>query len=156
MPPAFAALLADFAAFAGVAGATDGALGLEFEAGAHVVRVLPHPADPDWLIAEVDVASGIHATPTAYQALHRVNHAARLEHGWMATFDDEDALVMHVSRPVASVTAADLEGLLVEGLERAEALAAIWRDIAQATGSSASAVAEVTSTVSPFSGFIRG
>lgn len=154
-PPVFAVLLADFARFAGVAGATAGALGLEFEAGAHTVRVLPHPANADWLIAEVDVVDIGQATSTAYEALHRVNHAARLEHGWTATCGEEGPLVMHTARPVATMTAADLEGLLVDGLERAEALATLWRELRNTgAGESASLAADIAAP--SFAGYIRG
>jgi len=120
------------------------------------VRVLPHPANLDWLIAEVDVVEMAQTSPSAYGALHRVNHAARLEHGWTATCGDEGLLVMHTARPVATMTAADLEALLVDGLERAEALATLWRDLAQTGDENTVTAVAAVSGAAPFSGFIRG
>lgn len=156
-PPAFAALLDAFAAFAGIPGATEGALGLNFEAGDHAVRVMPHPSHPDWLLAEVDVVATEASPPAnAYEALHRINHAARLQHAWTASFDDDGRVVMHTAWPTTALTAANLEGLLVEGLERAEALAALWRDVSQGASYHTHAMTEAVSGSPGYSAFIRG
>lgn len=131
-PSSFSALLDSFATFAGVTANNKHAMGLEFEAGHYTVRALPHPEQPDWLIVEVDVIQTANSPSPAREALHRINHTARLAHGWMATLDGDGLLVMHTLRPIASVTAADLEGLLVEGIDRAEVLANLWIDFDKA------------------------
>ena len=153
---AFAALLDTFSTFVGIPGATDHPLGLEFEAGSHTARVMQHPADRGWLIVEVEVMSTEPASSGVYEALHRLNYAARLEHGWMATIGDDRMLVLHATRPIAAVTAADLEVTIVAGLERAEVLSGLWRNLTAGGGNTATSASEAAHGMVPHFPLIRG
>lgn len=133
--PDFEALIAALAAYTGLTDlSATGALGMVFEADPHTVRVFPHPGRANWLLTEVEVAefSGWDKIPHTF--LNQLNHAARWEHGWMATVGEDRRLVLHTARPVAATTAAELESLMVEGIQRAEALATLWRSVMQTEG----------------------
>lgn len=138
----FAALVQAFAAFTGLPGQLDEhAFGVEFDAGPHAARVLPHPLDDGWLQVEVEVCSAAQASARPLAMLHGLNSAARFEHRWLICIDADDTLLIHTGRALASTDAGALEGLIVDGLERAQALAALWQSALDGDAASASPAA---------------
>jgi hypothetical protein len=129
---AYRALLADLFRDLGVDGdelsSAEAALGLTFSADGHTCRLLPHPAIEDRLIVEVAVGHlGVDATPTGtggrlHELINHLNAAARLEHDWVACVDDNEEVVLWVWRDVLPMSAASVQALLAEGLDRAQAL----------------------------------
>jgi hypothetical protein len=131
-PPEFVALIAALATYTGLEGLNvNGAEGLVFEAEPHTVVVFPHPGIEHWLLAEVDVIQIQAWEQLPHALLNQLNEAVRLEHGWTATLRDDQRLVLHTARPVASTSAAELEALMVDGIERAEALATVCQAAAR-------------------------
>ena len=103
-------------------------LGLEFETAHHTVRVLPHPQDEHRFLIAVDVLTTADGTPSsAWMMLLRLNLAAITEHGWVIGLEDGGKLVLSRNVDLASTDPSALEGLMAEGLERAEALANLWK-----------------------------
>ena len=103
---------------------------LEFEAPPHTCRVMPHPADSDRLVIEVMVRylgeSAQDLTRDSALLIHRLNAQARVEHDWVATVDESDHLVIWLTLEIARTRVPDLQAWLVEGIERAQALNALW------------------------------
>ncbi len=123
----FRSLLSEFAQLSGLPDRSD-ADGLEFAAGEHTVCVVPHPERADLLLTEVLVGRPdliIDPSADLLRTLHRINGAARFQHDWLITLSPDDALLIYTVRSVTHTTAADLESLLCEGIERAEALRAL-------------------------------
>ena len=129
---AFTTLLGSLAEAVGLgpAAMAEMAEGLEFEVAPHGCRVLPHPSLPERLVVEVMVR---HLGPQAEELnreaallLHRLNAQARLEHSWVATVDESDHLVLWQTLEIAQTRALDLQACLVEAIERAQALNALW------------------------------
>ena len=121
----FQSLLRDFAQAQGLQAAED-AWGLEFEADGSTVLVMTHPRQDDHFMVEVQVSDlSERAEPLSaatLMMLHQINDAARLEHGWFITISPEQSLLIQHSQPVAQTDANQLESLLAEGIDRAEAL----------------------------------
>ena len=118
----FQALLTSFCQSVGLP-ADPEALGLEFEADGHTALVSPDPRDDQRLLAEV-LVGGFSELPEALAGLlHQLNDAARLEHDWVASIGLAGELRLHTQRPIAQTNPSDLEGLLADGIERAQALA---------------------------------
>ena len=119
----------------------DQSTGIEFEADGHVVLMAPHPQDPQCVYIEVGVMDLAEPSAAVLMVLHQINHAARLEHDWVISVDEGHRLVIHTHRPLHALRGGDLQGLLVEGIERAQALQVMWVD----TGGPAPAATSVSS-----------
>jgi len=120
----FLSVLSDFSRAVGLPQSAD-AQGIEFAAGDFTVVVFPHPGQPEALVAEVVVAAldpGSQTTHALLRALHLINESARFEHDWLIALSPDDAILMYTIRGVAQTNAGELEALLCEGIERAEAL----------------------------------
>jgi hypothetical protein len=124
--PRFEALLAAFAARMGLPAPREG-VGLELQSDDLTVRVLADTEDDDLLRVEVDIASAQGASASALALLHRINHAARLNHDWQVSLDDDDLIVMHALRSLAETDAVALEAMLDVALERSSALQTLWQ-----------------------------
>ena len=100
--------------------------GFEFECGAHSVAVFP--IDDSKLMVEVDV--DILQTAEATNApllmiLHRLNDAARSEHHWMATIDEENRVLISKQLPICDTDAVALQVAVSAAIDHAETLAAL-------------------------------
>jgi hypothetical protein len=134
-PPDFVALIEALAVYTGLSDmSVTGALGLVFEADPHTVRVFPHPGRAHWMLTEVEVAELFEWEQLPHEFLNQLNHAARLEHSWVASVGEDRRLVLHGAHPIAATSAAELEALMVEGIQRAEALATLWRSFMKTEG----------------------
>jgi hypothetical protein len=60
--------------------------------------------------------------------LHVINEASRFEHGWTITVTPEDGVLIYLVREISDTSTGDLETLLAEGIERADALRQIMLD----------------------------
>ena len=99
--------------------------GFELETDEHVLRCLPHPADPTRYLLEADVCtirpSG-QQDPALLLMLHQLNEAAALSTGWTLLIDTELQVRIQRSLALEGATALQLEGDLAEALERAQGL----------------------------------
>lgn len=99
--------------------------GFEFETDEHVLRCLPHPADPTRYLLEADVCT---ISPSGLQdaglllMLHQLNEAAALSTGWTLLIDTELQVRIQRSLALEGATALQLEGDLGDALERAQGL----------------------------------
>lgn len=104
-----------------------GSRGFEFESGAHTVRVFPD-GEGARVIIEVDVQSlspdEVENAPLLLM-LHRLNEAARSEHGWAVTIDEADGILLSTSLPLAETDGVKLQTSVTEALDRAESLTAL-------------------------------
>jgi hypothetical protein len=129
MSQAFEILVAEFAAAKGLQ-AEPGSYALEFESEDHQVVVMPHPARQDHLMVEVSVAAlgqdglGEDLAPLLLQ----INEAARFEHEWSIFMDTRMEVTLGTCLASSGLSLAEMEGLIVDGLDRARAL----RDLLQA------------------------
>lgn len=121
--------------------------------------VRPHPLDADRIAVIVELASlgtddaASRIASPSLLLLHRLNHRAWTEHGWQILIDDQNTLGIRACRDLESVTAAGLEDWIVEGLERAQVLADLWRD---AIGQEPRPSEKMTDWRSQAFGLIRG
>jgi len=126
--PAFEKLLEGFLQLAGQdpAGAK-GSNGFEFESGDHTARIFPD-ADGAHVVIEVDVRSlGPDEMENAslLLMLHRLNESALPQHGWIATIDETDNLLLSASLPLTETDGLKLQGEVAGALDRAESLTAL-------------------------------
>jgi hypothetical protein len=108
-----------------------GVTGFEFETEAYSVAVCPIRAGT--LMVQVSVAAlqpAEAADAHLLMMLHRLNEEARTEHGWTATIDPENVLLLYTSLAIQEVDAQGLQATLGTGLERANLLSEM---IAQVT-----------------------
>lgn len=125
---AFEKLLESFLILAGQdPAAAKGSHGFEFESGAHTVRVFPD-GEGARVIIEVDVQSlspdQVEQAPLLLM-LHRLNEAARAEHGWTVTIDEGEGILLSTSQPLAETDGVKLQGSVTDALDRAESLTAM-------------------------------
>lgn len=124
---ALSVLIGSFAELAGLPPVDpENAEGLEIQAGPYVARVLPDPADDNLFLLEVDVCPRGEAGARGLEVMHRLNYAARLDHGWTAGIDGEDTVVIYTRRAVRDTDAGALERLISDGIDRAAALRRVW------------------------------
>ena len=100
--------------------------GFEFECGAHNVSVFP--IGDSQLVVEVDVTTlqpVEAASAPLLMILHRLNEAARSEHRWMATIDEEDRILISKSLLIAETDAVALQVAVSAAIDHAETLAAL-------------------------------
>lgn len=120
----FQTLIRSFALAQGLQVSED-AWGLEFEADGSTVLVMAHPRQDDQILVEVqvcDLSQRAALSAAILTMLHQINDAARLEHGWFITISAEQTLQIQHSQPVAQTDPLQLEALLAEGIDRAQAL----------------------------------
>lgn len=125
--PAFESLTQSFLTLIGQdpTGAS-GVSGFEFEYGAYSVAVAPIGREK--LIIEVGVTvlqPAEAASAPLLMALHRLNDSTRRDHGWIATIDDEEWLLLSSTFPLVALDAAGLQNAMAFAIDRAEILAAI-------------------------------
>lgn len=99
--------------------------GFEFETDDHVLRCLPHPADPTRYLVEADVCAigpADQQNAALLLMLHQLNEAAALSTGWTLLIDTELQLRIQRSLALEGATALQLEGDLAQALERAQCL----------------------------------
>lgn len=129
----FQALLAEFARGLDLPYDHD-AQALEISADTLRAHVVLHPGHEANLAIVIEVLSlgtdedMAALTPAQLLLLHRLNHSAWTEHDWQIVIDDDNDLSLRCHRGIAATGAQALEELLVDGLERAQALAELWRE----------------------------
>lgn len=127
-----------------------GSRGFEFESGAHTVRVFPD-ADGARVIIEVDVHSlrpdEMENAPLLLM-LHRLNEAARPEHGWTVTIDEVDELVLSSSLAIQETEATKLQSSVTDALDRAESLTALVNQFSS-TATEAATVSSAPDSFNP-------
>lgn len=121
LPEAFGRLLAEFCQSVGLA-MNEEASALEFSADGHTVVIGPDPRSQDRLLIQVETP-GRQPQPELAMLLHQINDAAMMEHDWIISLGAAGELRLHTQVMLAQTTASDLEGLLADGIERAQALA---------------------------------
>ena len=123
MSQSFEMLLAEFASAKGLA-ADPGAYALEFESDGHSVSLLPHPLHADRVLVEVSVAElgqdglAVDLAPLLLQ----INEVSRFEHDWLIVMDGQMQVSISTVEPMLGLGVSELESLMLEGLERAQAL----------------------------------
>ena len=125
--PSFEKLLESFLALTGHSQVqATGSNGFEFECGAHDVAVFP-TADSR-LVVEADAAVLLPTEASSaplLMAIHRLNEAARAEHGWVATIDEGDRLLISKVLALHDTDAVALQDAVATALALAESLAAL-------------------------------
>jgi len=125
--PAFELLVSAFLPLVGQDSAQAlGVTGFEFDTEAYSVAVWP--VDDAQIMVQVTVAAlqPVEMTdPGLLLMLHRLNEDARTEHGWTATIDAQDQLLLYTLRPLRQTDAQALQDAVAQGLDRAEALSAM-------------------------------
>lgn len=127
LPEAFRRLLAEFCQSTGLA-LDDQATALEFAADGHVAVIGSDPRSRDRLLVQVETA-GLVLNPELALLLHQINNAAMLEHDWVISCGVDGTLRLHTQVMLAHTTDGDLQGLLADGIERAQALAQMLDDL---------------------------
>lgn len=132
MSSPFDTLLKEFVTSKGLP-ADEASYGLEFESEGHTVMVVQHPLHEDRLLVEVTVAV-LPANPSAdlLAMLLQINEAARFEHDWAIYLDGEQQVSLSTTASVAGLSVAEMEALMLDGVERAQALQALLNDVANA------------------------
>jgi hypothetical protein len=134
-------LLTSFAASLGTeANPAQSLSAVEFVSGDHVASLFPHPGREDLLCVEMSLRAlalregGSNTERLLF--LHRLNAAARHDHPWTISIDDEDMLLLAASFPWNGLDAESLADLVAEGLQRAESLDALWQSFDEETSES--------------------
>ena len=142
MSSPFEVLLQEFAASKGMEmDATS--FGLEFECEDVQVFVLHHPLHEDRVLCEVRVAA-LDEEPGAavLSLLLQINEAARFEHDWTIVMDGDLAVSLTTTALLQGMNVAELEALMLDGVERAQVLKGMLQELLsasaqEATGSAA-------------------
>jgi hypothetical protein len=106
---------------------------VEFVSGDHVASLFPHPGREDLLCVEMSLRAlalregGSNTERLLF--LHRLNAAARHDHPWTISIDDEDMLLLSAAFPWNGLNAESLSDLVAEGLQRAESLDSLWQSL---------------------------
>jgi len=137
----FGALLRDFCSGLGLP-MDEGDLGIEFSVEPHTVLIISDPRDPERMLVEVYVRLVEGRPPALLAALHQLNDAARLEHDWVITLDVTNLLRIHTQRSIAHCKVSDLQTLLAEGIDRAQALHALCESLPPDADSITTALSE--------------
>jgi hypothetical protein len=106
-------------------------LGVEFEADSYRVLIASDPRDTERILVDVVVAALDEPSLDFLMALHQLNHHARIEHDWVASIDLSDRLCLHTQRSLASLRVEDIDSILAEGINRAEALETLCKTLAE-------------------------
>lgn len=102
--------------------------GFEFESDGYVFRCFPHPADDSRFVMECDVTTlnGEQLDdPALMRLLHQLNEAAWLQCGWAAMLNAEGLCFIGRTVALADTTTQPLEELIVDSIQRADALGQI-------------------------------
>ena len=147
-------LLTAFAASLGTeADPSQPLLAVEFVSGDHVASLFPHPGREDLLCVEISLRALAlgdgDADTERLLFLHRLNAAARHDHPWTISIDDEDMLLLTAAFPWNGLTAESLSDLVAEGLQHAESLDALWHSLAKETQESAESETEELAQTNP-------
>ena len=114
---------------------------LEFGYGDLLARAFLLSRGRGLLMIEVDLPVSLPEDASARAdgllALHRLNDAARFEHGWTATIDDADLVVLHTIVPIGEIAPSDFRALFDDGLARAASLQTILAEVADAADAEA-------------------
>lgn len=134
LEPSAVSLLTSFAASLGTEADTSQSLSaVEFVSGDHVASLFPHPGREDLLCVEISLrALALREGDSESERLlflHRLNAAARHDHPWTISIDDEDMLLLTAAFPWNGLNAESLADLVAEGLQRAESLDALWQSL---------------------------
>jgi hypothetical protein len=121
-PTAFQKLLGEFAELLG-ASTDQVTTALEFESEERTVKVLPHPANEQDFIIEVEVG-------TLEEPLHGAASMAFMDlpgssvgsDAWHLLLLDGERMILKKTIPVQGTTAHDLEAVMSEALDKAEEL----------------------------------
>lgn len=125
----FDALFREFATAKGFDAGTS-AHGLEFECDGVSVWIVPHPLHEDRVLAEVSVLSFDGEPPATLLALMlQINETARFEHDWSIVMDAALDVSLTTSVPLSGLTVAQLESLMLDGVERGQLLQAMLTEV---------------------------
>ena len=105
-------------------------VGLEFETGDRIVRILADPHDERRFCVEIDVFSAVldDVSDVAQSLLlmHRFNDHARIVDGWLVSIDPDDTLVLSRSQVIDGVGVREVDQLIEAALDTADMLQTIW------------------------------
>ena len=133
MSSSFDVLLKEFAASKGM-DMDSAAYGLEFECEDTQVFVVSHPLHEDRLLCEVGVASFDELPPASVSSLLlQINEAARFEHDWSIVMDGDWEVGLTTSAALQGLTVAELEALMLDGVERAQVLKGMLQEVIAAS-----------------------
>jgi hypothetical protein len=128
-------------------------LAVEFVSGDHVASLFPHPGRKDLLCVEISLRALAlgegDADSERLLFLHRLNAAARHDHPWTISIDEEDMLLLTAAFPWIGLDAESLSHLVAEGLQHAESLDALWHSLAKETQESAESETEELAQPNP-------
>lgn len=132
----FQMLLGDFLTAAGHPEASASETeGVEFVSDDFIVRVYPHPVDDRSAVLDVKAyelePDEAEADAQRMVALHRLNEAGRLDHGWIALVTPDDILLLSRTLRISETDGAQLAAFVADGLDRAESLARDWISLGQ-------------------------
>lgn len=125
-PPEFVALVQGFLANAGHFMDPERLLGaVEVTVGESTIWLRSHPAYPAALLLELEACetSDLQESSPVWHLLHQMNAVAGVSGGWWIVAE-EGSLVIARNEPISSTTPESLGTLILEGLERADALRA--------------------------------
>ena len=155
MSSLFDTLLKDFVTAKGLS-ADDATYGLEFESEGHTVMVVQHPLHEDRLLAEVSVAMlPVNPSADTLAMLLQINEAARFEHDWAIYLDGEQQVSLSTTASLVGLSVGEMEALMLDGVERAQALQALLNDLDNA-GDTAAPGAQAQLGVGMDSTMLRG
>ena len=149
MSSPFEVLLQEFAASKGMEMDAN-SFGLEFECEDVQVFVLQHPLHEDRVLCEVRVAA-LDEEPGAavLSLLLQINEAARFEHDWTIVMDGDLEVSLTTTAFLQGMNVAELEALMLDGVERAQVLKGMLQEVIAASSQGA---AQSPAPVSPAGG----
>ena len=106
--------------------------GFEFDCEGVTVRLLPHPSQPEQALLEADVqalSESEQGDARLLLMLHQLNETSSWSSGWLALIDLEAHLLLRRILTLEGMRAPDLQGQVLEALDRAQALQGLLRDI---------------------------
>ncbi len=112
--------------------------GFEFESEGVTVRLMPHPSNPELGLLESDVqtlSAAEQGDARLLRMLHQLNETSSWATGWLVVVDLEGQLLIRRMLALEGVSAQDLQGHLLEAIDRARALQHLLVDMV-ATGPS--------------------
>ena len=110
--------------------------------------------DADRMLVDVKVMRLDNPVAGLSVALHRLNHQSRLEHDWVISVDAADQLSLHTQRDIGRSRASDLQALLAEGIDRAQALLSLCEGLSSVPEPSQEGTGQTSVMDPPF--MIRG
>jgi hypothetical protein len=132
---AFSSLVSEFAQEMGQT-VDPSSEGFEFESEGVTVRLIPHPLNPGLGLLESDVqrlGSAEQGNARLLLTLHQLNETSSWVTGWLAMVDVDGHLVLRRTLDLGAMRAHDLQGDVLEALDRTQALQRLLADVV-ATG----------------------